>query len=63
MTDAELREKYPDVPWLLPVMIQVEGKKAFACRLCIGEYGFAARDFDKLYQTEAEAQQHIAQFH
>jgi len=63
MTDAELREKYPDVPWLLPVTIIVEGQSRFACRLCIGCYGFAAQDFDKLYRTEVEHKEHMAQFH
>jgi hypothetical protein len=64
-TDTELREMWPDIPWLLPVEIRAFGwsQPRYACRLCIAVYGLRGTDFNGLYPTEEDALKHIRQFH
>lgn len=45
MTDAELREQFPEIAWDEPVEITVlGGLKGWACRYCIAHAGLAAQD-------------------
>lgn len=64
-TDAELRERFPEIKWDEPVavVLSTTGERRFACRFCIGQYGLRGADHDGLWETPDEVLVHITQFH
>jgi hypothetical protein len=62
-TDAELRERFTEVPWDEPITISSGGPYRIACRLCIARFGLRGDQVDDLYQTREEWEKHMTQFH
>lgn len=59
-----LEGRWPAIAWREPILImRTDGAKGWACRVCIANVGFMARDIDKLCATPDEVRNHLAQFH
>ena len=65
MTDADLEEQFPEIPWREPVELVVpeRGKRGLGCRLCIAHYGIQASNIDRTMQTQEDFDAHMAVFH
>ena len=65
MTDAELREEFPWVPWDAPIKVEQPGldRPRFACRYCIALKGLKGVDVRSLPTDPAEVIPHIAEAH
>lgn len=64
ISELELQERFPEIPWDQPVQIHVLGKPAgrWVCRYCIAMHGLKAQAIDVTpfaYDTRLEALNHI----
>lgn len=68
ISDAELRARYPEIPWGEPVQVHVLGKPAgrWVCRYCIATHGLTAARIDATpyaFSTRLEARTHVQANH
>lgn len=64
MTVEELVERYPEIHWYEPVIIQhTSGGTFFACRICIALYGVKGSDMTGVPETPEEWIEHMAVVH
>lgn len=65
MSDHELEQAYPWIPWRTPIMVAVLGGVAhrFGCRLCIAHRGLHAAHADGLPATQEEFDRHMTEEH
>ena len=58
--DAAVMARWPGIRWREPIPIQ-RGVKGWGCRLCIGRLGL--KPGDPLFETQAQAAQHLLEVH
>lgn len=64
MTDEELRQQHPIIPWDQPLPITVpDVGKGLACRYCVARYGFQGANVNGLAQTIEEFDEHMTLMH
>ena len=76
MTDAELRERYPEIPWQVPVPVTITLSmddlsgmgtiERYACRYCIALFGLRAEKISTTsyaFLTRGEALRHVEAVH
>lgn len=65
----EYERRFPNLDWRLPLKITISAKAApdplYACRICIGEKGFKAAEWESAaaFRTEQEFEHHLREEH
>jgi hypothetical protein len=57
-----LEQRWPALPWRVPLHVTWPDAQFYACRLCIGLHGLT-RNSPHQWATEIEAQRHIDSEH
>jgi hypothetical protein len=69
LDEGTLRERYPEIPWDQPVLIEVAGGgHYYVCRYCVASIGVRARDLEAkrvpfAFEFRGEALDHIEAVH
>lgn len=67
LTDEQLREAYPQIPWEKPMPVTVVGMQQegdrYVCRYCVAQKGLRASDMPKRGMMREECIDHIRQAH
>lgn len=63
MTEAELEQTFPEIPWREPLPVTTPGASGLACRFCIALYGLKGSNVGRLPQTAEEFAEHMEALH
>jgi hypothetical protein len=63
LTDKQLEEQFPEIPWRQPLYVEMPDGDGLACRFCVGLYGLKGSDVDRLYKTRLGWLEHMVSFH
>lgn len=63
MSEADLRGRFPTIPWREPLRVVTADAEGLACRFCVALYGLAGGDVTRLPQTREEFDAHMGSFH